>query len=202
MLRKLLACVFCSGFLISTWAAPTSNNTLYDLLAGFKTLTAQFEQVVSAGNGHPAQKSYGTMAIERPDHFRWQVTQPQPQLLIADGKHLWIYDEDLRQATRQKLDTRNTNSPASLLSGSVQDLADRFNVTQTGPTYKLVPKQASDLFASVELTFSQGILTHMRLLDSLGNQTDFYFNQVQLDKKLNPGLFKFTAPRGVEIIQE
>lgn len=180
-------------------------NDLANLLSGFHSLTADFTQVIYDANNQPIQHSTGSMALSRPGKFRWQVKQPNAQLLIADGQYLWIYDKDLSQATRQKFDQNQTTSPASLLSGSLEDLKTRFNVTRlntsNGVSFRLVPKATSDLFKWIELSFVDNKLTHMRLLDNLGSRSIFQFTATQLNPQLGFGLFQFKPPKGVDVIQ-
>ncbi|HVV68140.1 MAG TPA: outer membrane lipoprotein chaperone LolA [Gammaproteobacteria bacterium] len=192
-----------SLFLLTLTAqAQTASDDLTQLLSSFQSMSAQFQQVVFNSNGKALQRSSGQMALMRPGKFRWQVFKPNPQLLIANGRNLWIYDIDLSQATQQHLDKNNNNSPASLLSGSIEDLENRFIVTQkTSQSFQLKPKSENDMFKWIELTFSNSKLTQMRLMDNLGSLTDFHFSQVSINPKLNAGLFQFKAPRGVEVIK-
>jgi outer membrane lipoprotein carrier protein len=178
-------------------------NALAKHLMSFQTMTADFTQTVYDENHQVIQKNVGTMALSRPGKFRWAVETPNAQLLIADGAYLWIYDVDLSQATRQKLDKNKTTSPASLLSGSIENLEARFKVTQLNHTdnFKLVPKNKDDLFQSIVLSFTQNKLTHMQLMDNLGSLSLFEFNHVQIDAKMAPSVFQFTPPKNVDVIR-
>ena len=93
MKKKLLSAFLAlfSLVAINAWAAdPTTELT--GLLSEFNSMTAQFSQVVYSGKGKVVQRSSGTMALQRPGKFRWQVSEPNAQLLIADGSDLWVYD--------------------------------------------------------------------------------------------------------------
>ncbi len=198
-------CFAMTLFALSARATPADDLT--QLLSSFQSMSAGFQQVLYNANGRPQQKSTGQMALVRPGKFRWQVFKPSPQLLIANGHYLWIYDPDLSQATQQRLDKTSNNSPASLLSGSIQDLENRFIVTtnnrqkSTGQSFQLKPKNQNDLFKWIELTFNNSKLTDMRLMDNLGSLTDFHFNNVNINPKLSPGLFQFKAPKGVQVVK-
>lgn len=186
--------------------AAEPNQELAGLLNQFSAMTGQFSQVLYDANGKPMQKSTGSMALQRPGKFRWEVYQPNPQLLIADGSTLWIYDKDLAQATQQKLD-QSSNSPALLLSGSIESVQSRFNVsypgneTAPGKWFMLKPKDKNDMFQWVELRFVNGNLADMRLYDNMNTLTDFHFSKVKINPPLNESMFKFKAPKGVEVIK-
>jgi outer membrane lipoprotein carrier protein len=199
-------CLSLALFALSARAQTTSDD-LTQLLSSFQSMSAQFQQVVYNSNGKPVQRSAGQMALLRPGKFRWQVFKPNPQLLIANGRTLWIYDIDLSQATQQHLDRSNNNSPASLLSGSTVDLENRFIVARnnkgksSGQSFQLKPKNENDMFKWIELNFNNSKLTEMRLMDNLGSLTDFHFSNVNINPKLSAGLFQFKAPHGVEVIK-
>lgn len=198
--------LFCLILLLTCHAkAADASDHLSDLLADFHSLTANFDQVIYNAKHQPIQKSTGSMALFRPSQFRWEIKEPNPQLLIADGNYLWIYDIDLAQATHQKLDKNKLNSPASLLSGSIADLKSRFKVTQLteNPTesFRLVPKSRGDLFHWIELSFVGKKLTQMRMSDNLGSFSIFQFSDVQVNPPLSDNLFRFKAPKGVDVIE-
>jgi outer membrane lipoprotein carrier protein len=193
-------------FMVTTiYASPDPADSVSALLSGFHNMSAEFTQTTYDVNKQPMQKSAGVMALSRPGKFRWEITQPNAQLLIADGSYLWIYDIDLAQATRQKLNKNKTNSPAFLLSGSIESLKARYHVVsltaRSGQTFRLTPKNSDDLFKWIELDFLDGKLKAMQLSDNLGSLSSFEFKQVKLDPEFNPSLFQFKAPKGVDVIQ-
>lgn len=194
------------GFASSAVIAAEPSQELAGLLGQFNAMTGQFTQVLYDANGKPTEKSTGTMALQRPGKFRWEVKQPDPQLLIADGNTLWIYNKDLAQATQQKLD-QSSNSPALLLSGSIDSVQSRFNISYPsnenapGKWFMLKPKSKDDMFQWVELRFNNGNLADMRLFDNMGTLTDFHFSNVKINPPLDASTFKFKAPKGVEVIK-
>jgi outer membrane lipoprotein carrier protein len=201
--NKFISFVF---ILLATqaYAATDPSDDLSRLLGDFQTLSANFNQVIYDGNKRPMQKTSGSMALSRPDKFRWEVKQLNEQLLVADGRYLWIYDIDLSQATRQIMDKNKSSSPASLLGGSVENLKSRFNVTHlsdANPSFRLVPKNKGDLFKWIELTFTNGKLARMKLSDNLGSLSVFQFSEVNLNPNLSASLFQFKAPKGVDVVQ-
>ncbi len=204
--KRLITIFALLCFASVAWGDTASSEELASLLSSFHGMSAEFKQATSGGKGNPGQISTGRMALQRPGKFRWEVTQPNPQLLIADGHYLWIYDIDLEQATRQGLDSNNASSPASLLSGSVASLQNRFQVTRLSATanttgFHLKPNSGNDMFQWIELYFTSGKLTKMLLRDNLGSLNTFTFSQVQINPALSASLFHFKPPKGVEVIK-
>jgi len=182
-------------------AAATS---LTSLLQNLQTMQANFQQTIQDGRGNMLQQSQGKMDLQRPGLFRWETTQPNQQLIIADGKFIWIYDKDLQQVTKQKQIT-SANAPGLLLSDSVTHLAQRFNIrslssSDNNQQFSLTPKSDQDLFKSVQLTFDNGVLNQMVLHDNIGQTTQIQFTQVNNNLNLSRRLFQFQAPAGVDVV--
>ena len=195
----MLTCLF--SF---TAFSQTPMQQLEEYLSNFHTMSANFQQTILAKKGQEKNSS-GQMALQRPGKFHWEIVKPNHQIIIADGNNLWIYDIDLEQATKQRLD-KGTNSPASLLSGEVKALQSRFIVTsmrQVGDatTFQLKPKSTHDMIQWIELHFVNKELQKMSVLDNLGQKSIFKFSQIKINTPLSPSLFKFHAPQNVDVIQ-
>jgi outer membrane lipoprotein carrier protein len=127
------------------------------------------------------------------------------QVIVADGRKLWLYDADLEQVTVRPLESGLGSTPAMLLSGagSVGDSFSSGPVERDGEwTWcRLVPKQHGSDFESVGLGFDdRGGLVAMQLLDKLGQSTELNFSKVAQNPKLAPALFEFTPPKGADVI--
>jgi len=182
--------------------AQSAQDKLSTYLQSFTTLQANFSQHIENGAGMVLQESSGTTNLKRPGLFRWETTAPNQQLIVADGKYIWIYDKDLEQITRQDQHASN-NSPGLLLSDSVNKLVSRFNITaKNNNTFKLTPKGKKDLFQSVELVFDGQQLSQMILYDNLGQMTKITFSDVKVNPKLDDSTFKFKPPANIDIITQ
>ncbi|OMH32721.1 outer membrane lipoprotein chaperone LolA [Motiliproteus sp. MSK22-1] len=176
------------------------------LLSELSSFSADFEQLVLDNSGSRMQAANGHVELQRPGMFRWRTQDPFPQLLVSDGKQLWLYDEDLEQVTVKDVDNRLGNTPALLLSGDISDLEQNFVIS--GPSegkegvYRLVPKDENSLFVVMRIMFSGGIPVEMQLEDNLGQQTSVAFQNSQFNPDLEPSIFTFTVPDGVDVIGE
>jgi chaperone LolA len=173
-------------------------------LTGMQGLQAQFHQTLSDGKGAVTSESNGTLAISRPNRFRWDYTDPYKQLIVADGTRIWLYDADLEQVTVKRLDDSISATPAMLLSGQ-GNLADNFTVTQTvqdgGVQWvQLEPKSSDTDFKWVRLGFAGEDLKYMQLGDKLGQKTLLDFTHFERNPKLDPARFTFKVPPGADVI--
>ena len=82
-----------------------------------RSYSASFEQKVVDENLKLLESSDGEFSIQRPGKFRWHYTNPSEQLIVGDGKEVWIYDVELEQITHRQSDAAVSQTPAMLLSG-------------------------------------------------------------------------------------
>lgn len=178
---------------------------LSSLLNNLQTLRANFTQTVMNSKGEILQQVSGKMSIQRPGLFRWEIMQPNRQLLIADGRNIWFYDVDLKQITIQKQRTSDADSPAALLSDSPKNLTQHFDIHPLMDVqgFTLFPKNKNALFQSITLIFQKNYLREMRLSDKLDQQTVINFSQVELNPLLSMQTFHFVIPKdkNIEIVK-
>src|SRR5690606_17466970 len=63
---------------------------LSELLSQSETLSGRFSQLTLDASGTNLQESTGEMALKRPGQFRWHTDPPLEQLLVSDGKQVWL----------------------------------------------------------------------------------------------------------------
>jgi outer membrane lipoprotein carrier protein len=192
-------------FFTLTACADTPAQELAKLMAKYNTMRADFLQTVNVGGNNKAQSTSGWMALARPGKFRWEVTQPNKQLIIADGKYLWVYDADLEQATKHKLDYQHPDNPALLLTSPIDKLQNDFTVTKQAinanqTSFTLSPKKSEQMFQSIKLEFANGDLKTMKIADNLGQQSQIEFTNLQANTKLPAAIFVFKPPQATDII--
>lgn len=208
---------------VVTMAAPANQVTeqkatqqLVRLLAGMNTMTASFSQKTMTAvktakqqkslNSNMNQSFTGEMKVERPGKFYWQTQSPAQQTIISSGSTVWVYDPDLKQAIRQKLDAQIANTPALLLSGNTAKIMQTYRVTQPDASkmyYVLYPKNKEGVFQSLALSFAANKApAQMLLKDNMGQTTHIVFSNVKLNTQLPASIFNFTPPKGTEIIDQ
>lgn len=187
-------------------AENDSAERLTQLLRQADTLTARFSQLSLDATGTQLQETAGDIALKRPGQFRWHTDEPMEQLLVSNGKKVWLYDPDLEQVTIQTLDQRLTHTPALLLSGDVSRISENFEITHQAAgevvDFTLQPKGNDSLFDSLRLSFRNGVINDMQLIDSVGQRTNILFNNVKMNVSLDGDQFAFEVPEGTDVIAE
>lgn len=179
---------------------------LHEFVEGAKTLRAQFDQSVVDRSGKVTHESGGTMQFSRPGKFRWEYKKPYPQLIVGDGQKLWIWDNDLNQVTVKRLTESLGSSPAALLAGS-NEIERSFTLVDGGNSegvewLQAKPRDKETTFESIRMGFSETGLQVMELVDSFGQKTIIRFTKVEKNPKLAADLFKFTPPKGADVVGE
>lgn len=95
--------------------------TLRSFVKDVQTGRANFTQVVTSPDGKKTRKSTGTLEFQRPNRFRFAYAGPTEQLIVGDGKKVWLYDTDLNQVTVRPMSQALGATPAALLSGGTLD---------------------------------------------------------------------------------
>ncbi|MGX5219459.1 outer membrane lipoprotein chaperone LolA [Pseudomonas segetis] len=179
---------------------------LTELLSQAQTISARFSQLTLDGSGSQLQETAGELSLKRPGLFRWHTDAPQEQLLVSNGKQVWLYDPDLEQVTIQKMDQRLTHTPALLLSGDVSKISESFDISykEAGNVvdFTLKPKSKDTLFDNLRLSFRSGVVNDMQLIDSIGQRTNILFLNVKMNQPIKDSEFTFEVPKGADVIQE
>ena len=186
----------------------TSDDEGRRLIDGFVrdvvTFSGDFEQALIDADGQVVERTTGTLEIQRPGQFRWSYIEPYEQWLVADGVNIWSYDVDLAQVTVKPQAEALANTPALLLSGSPNAMAQfdyQESYTETVTTWvRLVPKNTASGFLKVELGFVEGVLSNMVFFDNLEQTTLVELRDVAVNESIDPARFEFVVPEDVDVV--
>lgn len=221
-----------STLAIGLWSAMGAVNVahaadatamLRSFVKDVQTARANFTQVVTSPDGKKTRKSTGTLEFQRPDKFRFAYAGPTEQLIVGDGKKVWLYDTDLNQVTVRPMSATIGASPAALLAGgsldkdftlknvsvtaSSQSAASATPVsTQATSSLEWVealPRHKDGQFQSVRVGFAKnGQLAALEILDSFGQRSRLDFAQFESKVALPATRFQFTPPAGADVLNQ
>ncbi len=202
----MIRILFLAGLLFSLNAEASAIEKLKDFVNRSHALRAHFVQSVYNSKMDRTQEAEGEMMFSRPGKFRWTYVKPYAQVLVGDGKKLWSYDEDLEQVTVRALDKAIGSSPAALLAGD-NEIEKGFDLSEGGTKegmewLEASPKGKESNFQSMKLGFSGNLLAVMVLKDYFGQVTIIHFSKMEVNPRISPDAFRFTPPKGVDVIGE
>ncbi len=187
-------------------AAVTPEQRLKSFLAKASTLQADFTQVQVDEKGNLGKRSNGVFYLQRPGKFRWNYLKPYNQEIVSGGGKVWFYDKDLEQVTAKRLNAAIGSTPALLLTGEVP-IEKNFTIENQSDEegiaiLKLIPKNEESGFKYVQIGLENDTLIGMELSDNFGQLTRIYFNNLKTGVRIDPALFTFKPPAGVDVFEE
>lgn len=209
MIRSLriaaLAATLVATGAFATSAVAGARDGLNGFTTGLKGLNGQFTQKVFDANGKLKENSSGQVALSAPRLFRWEYVKPYPQLIVADGRKVWIYDPDLAQVTVRPQGIEEQSNPlAALINPGKLDAM--FVVKENGKAaglewLTLAPKNKDEAsFRTARLGFDKSRLARMEVVDMLGQRTEISFSNWTRNPKFAASTFKYAPPKGVDVI--
>jgi outer membrane lipoprotein carrier protein len=204
-MRTLIIAIAAAASLLPALASASGLDQLKAFLDSTRNIRGSFTQTVVGKSGRKPQQSAGSFAISRPGKFRWSYDKPYQQLLVSDGDRLWSYDPDLRQATVRKLGQALGSSPAALLAGD--SLEKSFILKDAGSIegFEFVeaqPRAQDASFERLRIGLKDNLPRVMEVQDNFGQTTTLYLNQLDTHAVLPAEQFRFTPPKGADVVGE
>lgn len=147
----------------------------------------------------------GALFIKKPGRLRLDYTNGQR--IVIDGSEVWFYSRKSEQVIKRIFtDFDEANIPVAFLLGAAS-IRDDFTVAQpkgnTPLLLDLVPKKPGAPMKKIRLRSDKdGRIVEMRIFDRSGNVTTIAFTDIQEGVKLRDELFRFSVPKGTEIIEQ
>jgi outer membrane lipoprotein carrier protein len=199
-------------------ASASSLDTLDAFLKTTRSGRADFTQVVTSpvksGQTVARKKtSTGQFSFIRPTRFRFDYLKPFPQVLVADGQTLWLYDADLEQVTARKQAQALGSTPAALVATAVDlsALQKEFTLDAQADADGLqwvqaTPKNRESAIQSVRLGLladgAQVSLAKLEIDDAMGQRSVLSFENFEVNPAgLGAAQFNFVTPKGVSVIR-
>ena len=198
-------------------AHANSVDTLAQFLKNTHSGRAEFKQVVTspskAGQPVRSKQSAGSFAFMRPSKFRFEYQKPFPQLIVADGQTLWLYDTDLAQVTARKQSQALNSTPAALIATATDLAAFQKDFTlQAQPDadglqwVQATPNNKESTLSQVRLGLSvsgqQVALAKLDILDAMGQRSVLTFERFEVNPSgLTAASFNFVPPKGVDVVR-
>ncbi len=192
-------------FSASLFAEPSVVQKLQGFIVRATSLQAIFTQTSLDEAGRTIQTSHGVFYLQQPGKFRWNYEKPYAQQIVSKDGKVWFYDADLEQVIIKKIDQSIGDTPALLLSGSI-NLTEKYTLSSQGlkkglQWIKLIPKSQQSSFKYIMVGLKDDVLYGMELSDNFGQLTKIIFSDVKVPAKLEPGIFDFVAPEGTDVFE-
>jgi outer membrane lipoprotein carrier protein len=192
--------------IVSGLARADAADALREFAREAKTGRAAFTQVVTSPDGAKKKTSSGSFEFARPNRFRFAYTKPYEQVIVGDGERVWLHDVDLQQVTVKPMDQALGATPVALLAGTNldRDFELKSQPSALGLDWvQATPKAKSESigFQSLRVGFKGKTLAAIELVDSFGQRSLLSFSELSTNGALAPETFRFTPPKGVDVLR-
>ena len=165
---------------------------------------ADFTQTVKSQDGRVQDRTQGKVWLQNPDKLRWVYSGEFPEIIVADGNNVWIYDESLQQVTAKPQSDQAADSPLMILN-DVSQLDEQFQVTELGDYKDMLLLELKSLdseseFERILLGMDSNGIRMMAMEDAFGQRTEINFENILINPPEEPELFQFTPPEGADVV--
>ena len=212
-------CVFFFLVSISTvYPAETSSEIFNKIQATFDTITTLRASILQANIGLQSQTTTnysGTIYFQKPDKLRINYTKPAEQQVIYDADYLWIYTPELKQITKQNLNSTSIPIPLFIFAGASNIDRDEFrkkhwikliksDTVGTVTTYRIGIKPKSKAAEFQEISFWFNRATYLpvkaKIIDPTGIIVSLTFSTIEQNITLPANIFSLSVPPEVELV--
>ena len=188
----------------ATAETPRTADALVEQLAAIDTFAADFVQERRDAEGNLRRESSGHFVLDRPGRFYWRYESPYVQELIASDGVLWVYEPDLRQATRSPLQATQGAPIAILMGERPVDQVFRIRALDGDGElawFALRPRGEAGDFREVLLGVDARGVREMRFVDQLDQTTRVSFAGREYNAPIDASRFRFDPPDGVDVVE-
>lgn len=203
-MRLFVACVLSVACLPAFSADTEAEAVIEGFTLDLAGLKGRFEQQVLDTDGILKERTSGSIALAVPRQLRWEYETPFPQLIVADGEHLFIYDPDLEQVTVRRQIEDEQQSPLLALIDQ-EERQRQFELKSAGNRdglawVELTSKLEEAQIRTALLGIDGQTLARMEFTDSLGQRTRITFSEWQRNPRFEPGFFRFQVPANTDVV--
>ena len=189
--------------------ADYSNNASQELrqhLLAYSGFSAKFIQRVEDSQGTELHQAKGELMFSQPDKFSWQINDPEPELLVSDGKTLWWYNPFLEQVSIFAANDAMLKTPFALLVSSSDSVWQQFEIHKSANDYIIEPINKDNAqviqliikFRQDEKNTDRKVIQQLTLLDRT-RQISHYFISKPRFTAIESQAFDFIIPQGIDI---
>lgn len=185
-------------------AENTGATQLKKFLKNASSFKAEFTQSLFDENGIELQFSAGQFSLLKPGKFSWDYQEPYHQIIMSNGKKIWMYDSELEQVTIKPVDSSLSKTSLVLLF-SDSDLDKEFRVETLdvvkGVSWlQLTSKQPDSEFNNILVGMKNDLIVGIKLIDGFGQTTVISFSDITTSTSFKKDRFNFVIPKNVDVI--
>ena len=173
--------------------------------AGF---SARFDQVSTIKAMEISDTAFGKIFIKRPGMMRWEYEKPEKQIIVTDGKELWIYRPEDKQVMVGNAPSYFGEGKGANFLSDIKLIRRNFSLTLEKSNrndyylLKLLPWKKSFDLSVIYLSISKKTFNVVQIvtLNAYEDETKIKLSNFQFKENLSDLMFRFQPPEGTDII--
>lgn len=199
---RLMILMFCFNTLV--FAGNDLITVVKEKYSKITTMQGSFTQTVCSEFEGTCRQFEGTFSIKRPYYSRLEVKSPEKQLIITDSANMYYYFVNKKKVYLQ-------SASSSINFFKIFDLlindAARFQITRSNDYTILIYQKDTlgelNMFEDLKLFINNktNLIEKFSFTDFSGSDNEFALTGIKVNLSLPSKLFKFTIPKGAEVIK-
>ena len=171
-----------------------------------KTLQIDFTETYTAP-GRARQAESGTLMLQKPGKMRWNYSEPAGKQFVSDGKHFYLYSPAANRVQKTPVrESDDMRAPLAFLLGRLNFEKDfrKFEARPEGKDawIRATPERDDLAYSAVEFIVApDNRIKSVKVLGQDRSVIEFHFSNEKVNPSLAASVFKFTAPKGSEIME-
>ena len=182
----------------------------YEATGVFKTRFRQESRLKSQAAGDSAE---GILYFKKPARMRWEYQTPAAQKkdVVVDGREVFIYVPQDKTVMIYPLSQVMRSDLVMRFFSGLGEIQKDFQISWQTPyagagplRILMVPRQPQPELKDLVLTVDPHtyLVQALEFTNAYGDFTRMTFSGMQVNVTLDPGLFRFTPPPGVQVVRE
>ena len=176
------------------------------VLAGFSACFVQ-ESTLKAMD--ITDSASGKITVKRPSKMRWEYEKPDRQIIVTDGKDLWVYRPDDNQVMIGKFPSFFGDGKGASFLSDIKLIRQQFNITLENTAnndyyiLKLLPlKKTNDLsYITLSISKKTFYLEEIVTYNAYSDETRIKLIDIKLLENPDDSIFIFNIPYGTDVLK-
>ena len=201
-LPVLFGLLFCHAQTV--YAANTGAEQLKSFLQKSISFSAVFSQSLFDEKGYELQFSAGHFSLQKPGKFSWDYEEPYKQVIMSNGKSIWLFDSELDQVTIKPVESSLSKTSMVLLFNETDIEKDfkllKMDVVNGVSWLELIARNQDAEFSNIFIGMKNNLINSIKMIDGFGQTTVIKFSKISTAVKFKPGRFEFDIPKNADVI--
>jgi outer membrane lipoprotein carrier protein len=188
-------------------------NRIKDIQKDIDVISATIYQRRKSPQLKKDDEKKGTITMKKPNLLYWEITKPERQIRIIDGRYLWVYQQDLKEARRYTLSEQfalmqTMNFLSYAMNMSIKEMEKNFGIAaynlDSNLIFELKPKSSivAIYLSAIHIWYKEGegVPHKFEVIAKNGDVAITEFADVALNPSIKENLFHFDAPPDVNVV--